>query len=165
MENLDKIMEDYDIGIIYEIFGDDYNVKINDNKNNNTINSSQYKILIEKIYNFNSESQSMTVITKNILDKSRRIYIKGAPERILEKCTKKSKPNNINELIMNLTKKGLRVIACSTRLLNKYEYITKSNLNLKNDINPINIEKGMTFLGLIIFKNPLNFNFCIFNSI
>ena len=28
MENLDKIMEDYDIGIIYEIFGDDYNVKI-----------------------------------------------------------------------------------------------------------------------------------------
>ncbi len=126
--------------------------KINDNKNNNTINSSQYKILIEKIYNFNSESQSMTVITKNILDKSRRIYIKGAPERILEKCTKKSKPNNINELIMNLTKKGLRVIACATRLLKKTEYI---NNNVNYEINPINIEKGMTFLGLIIFKNPL----------
>ena len=126
--------------------------KINDNKNNNTINSSQYKILIEKMYNFNSESQSMTVITKNILDKSRRIYIKGAPERILEKCTKKSKPNNINELIMNLTRKGLRVIACATRLLKKTEYI---NNNGNYEINPINIEKGMTFLGLIIFKNPL----------
>ena len=116
---------------------------------------SQYKILIEKMYNFSSESQSMAVITTNVLDKSRRIYIKGAPERILEKCSKKSKPNNINELIMNLTKKGLRVIACATRLLNKYEYMIKSNLNLKNEINPINIEKGMTFLGLVIFKNPL----------
>ena len=94
----------------------------------------------------------MTVITKNILDKSRRIYIKGAPERILEKCTKKSKPNNINELIMNLTRKGLRVIACATRLLKKTEYI---NNNVNYEINPINIEKGMTFLGLIIFKNPL----------
>ena len=136
------------------------NIKRKKEKNKNTLkyilnSESQYKILIEKMYNFNSESQSMAVITKNVLDKSRRIYIKGAPERILEKCSKKSKPKNINELIMNLTKKGLRVIACATRLLNEYEYIIKSNLNLKNDINPINIEKNMTFLGLVIFKNPL----------
>ena len=53
---------------------------------------------------------------------------------------------------MDLTKKGLRVIACATRLLKKTEYI---NNNINYEINPINIEKGMTFLGLIIFKNPL----------
>lgn len=81
---------------------------LNENKRNINFPPSilpQYKILIEKIFPFNSENQTTTVITQNILDKSRRIYIKGAPEKILEKCTKYSKPDNINNLIMDLTKK------------------------------------------------------------
>ena len=97
---------------------------LDDNKKNRNFSLAslpQYKILIEKIYPFSSENQTTTVITKNILDKSRRIYIKGAPEKILEKCTKLSKPDNINSLIMDLTKKGLRVIACATRLLDGRE--------------------------------------------
>ena len=145
------------------------------NKNFSLSTLPQYKILIEKIYPFNSENQSTTVITKNILDKSRRIYIKGAPEKILEKCTKSSKPSNINNLIMDLTKKGLRVIACATRLLdqikeNEYKdnfHRKKSDKSHNNsfrgrfqslyekEINPIDKENDLTFLGLVIFKNPL----------
>ena len=136
----------------------------------------QYKILIEKIYPFNSENQTTTVITKNILDRSRRLYIKGAPEKILEKCTKSSKPDNINNLIMDLTKKGLRVIACATRLLDQdkedeykdslYKRKTENSLTstssrgrfkslYEKEINPIDKESNLIFLGLVIFKNPL----------
>ena len=140
---------------------------------------SQYKILIEKIYPFNSENQTTTVITKNILDKSRRIYIKGAPEKLLEKCTASSKPENINALIMDLTKQGLRVIACATRLLdqekeeykdNSHKKANSNSINMgyyrtmpssrtfsvyEKEINPIEKESNLTFLGLIIFRNPL----------
>ena len=147
-------------------------------------NLSQYKILIEKIYPFNSENQTTTVITKNILDKSRRIYIKGAPEKLLDKCTNSSKPENINSLIMDLTKQGLRVIACATRLLDQEKEEYKDNVNnssnykkgtissinygyyrsapesrtfslYQKEINPIEKENNLTFLGLIIFRNPL----------
>ena len=153
---------------------------LEDNKKN--INFSlaslpQYKILIEKIYPFSSENQTTTVITKNILDKSRRIYIKGAPEKILEKCNKLSKPDNINSLIMDLTKKGLRVIACATRLLdgregeeqyNENTHMKKKSENgfiinsrgrkqtlYEKELNPIDKETNLIFLGLVIFKNPL----------
>ena len=149
------------------------------NKNIPILTLPQYKILIEKIYPFNSENQTTTVITKNILDKSRRIYIKGAPEKILEKCTKSSKPENINNLIMDLTKKGLRVIACATRLLdqqreeeykdniyrkqsntifnfnNKSNHLKKNQSLYEKEFNPIDKENNLTFLGLVIFKNPL----------
>ena len=142
-------------------------------------NLSQYKILIEKIYPFNSENQTTTVITKNILDNSRRIYIKGAPEKLLDKCTTSSKPENINALIMDLTKQGLRVIACATRLLDQEKEEYKDNNQKKfpsgsfnnsyyraistsrtysiyeKEINPIDKENNLTFLGLIIFRNPL----------
>lgn len=117
-------------------------------------NRAQYKILIEKQYNFSSETQSVTVITQNLFDKTRRIYIKGAPEKILDKCINESKPPNINERIMELTKKGLRVIACSTRLLKLGEY-SKVEINQEKEINPVEKEKNMIFLGLVIFKNPL----------
>ena len=158
------------------------NKNLDDNKLNRNFSLAslpQYKILIEKIYPFSSENQTTTVITKNILDKSRRIYIKGAPEKILEKCTKLSKPDNINSLIMDLTKKGLRVIACATRLLDGREgeeqyndniYIKQKkennfNFNIINrgrkqtlcekELNPIDKESNLIFLGLVIFKNPL----------
>ena len=111
---------------IYKIteksFFNNLRYNLDKNKKNKRIpltSLSQYKILIEKIYPFNSENQTTSVITKNILDKSRRIYIKGAPEKLLEKCTNSSKPENINSLIMDLTKQGLRVIACATRLLDQ----------------------------------------------
>ena len=119
----------------------------------NQENQKQYKILIEQIYNFSSETQSMSVVVKNILDNTRRIFIKGAPEKILDKCSKESKPEGINKRIMELTKQGLRVIACSTRVLKESEY-SQDNKNIK-DINPIEKEKNMVFLGLVIFKNPL----------
>ena len=153
---------------------------LDDNKKNRNFSLAslpQYKILIEKIYPFSSENQTTTVITKNILDKSRRIYIKGAPEKILEKCAKLSKPDNINSLIMDLTKKGLRVIACATRLLDGREgeeqynevmytkkksekFISFNNMRRKQtfyekELNPIDKETNLIFLGLVIFKNPL----------
>jgi len=173
---------------IYKIteksFFNNLKYNLDKNKKNKHIplsNLSQYKILIEKIYPFNSENQTTTVITKNILDKSRRIYIKGAPEKLLEKCTNSSKPENINELIMDLTKQGLRVIACATRLLDQekeeykdnnsnYKKVTTGSINFgyyrtnpssrtfsvyEKEINPIDKENNLTFLGLIIFRNPL----------
>ena len=158
----------------------DKNKKNKKNKHIALTNLSPYKILIEKIYPFNSENQTTTVITKNILDKSRRIYIKGAPEKLLDKCTNSSKPENINSLIMDLTKQGLRVIACATRLLdqekeeykdsNNYKKGTLASINngyyrrvpslrtfsvYEKEINPIEKENNLTFLGLIIFRNPL----------
>ncbi|MCQ2816937.1 MAG: hypothetical protein MJ252_06705 [archaeon] len=114
-----------------------------------------YKLYVEKIYNFSSDTQSMTVITYNTIDKTRRIYKKGAPEKILENCLEETKPKDINEQIMKLAEGGLRVLAFSTRVLanlDTYKEMSKEELK---EYEEMGNQNGFTFLGLVAFKNPL----------
>lgn len=115
---------------------------------NNYSITKRYKQTIEHRFEFSSKFQSMSVITHNHLDDSYRFFIKGAPEKIIKLCKPETLPLDFNYQLLEHTKKGLRVIACATKLLPFGDYTTTG-------IKRENYESDLTFLGLIIFKNKL----------
>ena len=95
---------------------------------------------------FQSRFQSMSVIVKNSIDESIRLYIKGAPEKIKKDCDPETLPHDLDRQLQNFTGKGFRVLACATKLLTKYEQDVDTREK---------VEKNMTFLGLIVFQNQV----------
>ena len=95
---------------------------------------------------FQSRFQSMSVIVKNSIDETIRLYIKGAPEKIKKDCDPETLPHDLDKQLQNFTGKGFRVLACATKLLTKYEQETDTREKLETD---------MTFLGLIVFQNQV----------
>jgi len=91
----------------------------------------------------------MSVITQNNIDDSYRYYIKGAPEKIVQICKKESIPETFEEILLQHTNSGLRVLACATKPL---ENISKSDIE---DNDRHKYEENLTFLGFIIFRNKL----------
>ena len=98
----------------------------------------------------------MSVIVKNNFNKSLRLYIKGAPEKIIFQCSKESIPINYDAVHRKYTLQGFRVLACATKLISN---------NCKNEEDIIYDEeyqyyKGndLIFLGLILFQNKIKSN-------
>ena len=121
--------------------------------NNNDIRNKNKKKLENNFYlkylyrsEFSSRFQSMSVIVKNNIDNSIRLYVKGAPEKIKKECDKETIPLDLDKQLQNYTSKGFRVLGCATKLLSRY--------NPEIDIRE-KIEQDMTFLGLIIFQNQV----------
>ena len=133
------------------------NIEINNNKfnsiNNTTINNKNKKKLENNFYlkylyrsEFASRFQSMSVIVRNSIDNSIRLYVKGAPEKIKKDCDEETIPIDLDKQLQNYTSKGFRVLGCATKLLSRY--------NPEQDTRE-KIEHDMTFLGLIIFQNQI----------
>ena len=132
--------------------------KEKNNTYNNTLNKSKMKedknykmennFYLKYLYRseFASRFQSMSVIVKNSIDKSIRLYVKGAPEKIKKDCDKETIPIDLDKQLQNFTSKGFRVLACATKLLSTYNPETDTREK---------IEKEMTFLGLIVFQNQI----------
>lgn len=129
-------------------------------KNNNTSTNNHHKIKLRKQIKiesnfylkylqrseFQSRFQSMSVIVKNSIDETIRLYIKGAPEKIKKDCDPETLPHDLDRQLQNFTGKGFRVLACATKLLSKFEQEVDTREK---------IEKNMTFLGLIVFQNQV----------
>ena len=111
----------------------------------------RYSLTILKRFEFSSKFQSMSVISRNNLTKTYRYFIKGAPEKILQACNPKSIPYDFNKILINHTKCGFRVLAAATKKINNIEIL---DLNQKEFSRTV-LEKDLTFLGFIIFKNKL----------
>ena len=95
---------------------------------------------------FQSRFQSMSVIVKNSIDETIRLYIKGAPEKIKKDCDPETIPLDLDRQLQSFTGKGFRVLACATKLLENFNQDVDSREK---------IEKNMTFLGLIVFQNQV----------
>ena len=95
---------------------------------------------------FQSRFQSMSVIVKNSIDETIRLYIKGAPEKIKKDCDPETLPHDLDRQLQNFTGKGFRVLACATKLLSRFDQDVDTREK---------IEKNMTFLGLIVFQNQV----------
>ena len=126
---------------------------------NKNINLSQdnelnsYKLQVIYRGQFESRNQSMSVIVKNNFNDSIRLYIKGAPEKIIRQCKDRSIPFNYDEIHRKYTLQGYRVLACATKLIadnsdNEEEIISNEEYqNYKNN--------DLVFLGLILFQNKI----------
>ena len=140
-----------------------YNNSIHNNININSTNSSiqnHHKIKLKKHLKtesnfylkylqrseFQSRFQSMSVIVKNSIDETIRLYIKGAPEKIKKDCDPETLPLDLDRQLQNFTGKGFRVLACATKLLSKFDQDVDTREK---------IERNMTFLGLIVFQNQV----------
>ena len=117
---------------------------------------NSYKLKVIYRSHFESRNQSMSVIVKNNFNKTIRLYIKGAPEKIISQCLKESMPKNYDEIHRKYTLQGFRVLACATKLISE---------NSKNELDIICNEeyqnyKGndLIFLGLILFQNKIKSN-------
>ncbi len=104
---------------------------------------------------FNSDRKFMITLC-NINKEKNCLYIKGAPEKIFEKCSfvlNKSKIEKLNSKNLDNIKKqynimassGLRILGCAYKNINiKYKKISKNNY-----------EKDLIFVGFFAIKDPL----------
>ena len=128
--------------------------KLNDIDTEDEKNSYKLKVIYRS--HFESRNQSMSVIVKNNFNKSLRLFIKGAPEKIIVQCIKDSIPINYDEIHRKYTLQGFRVLACATLLIS-------DNSNHEQEIicnEEFQNYKGndLIFLGLILFQNKIKSN-------
>jgi len=125
---------------------------------NNYIHS-QYEKLIT--LEFSRDRKSMSVLAKSKVDGSTDLFVKGAPEQILERCssihTEQSGVVPLSPSIKSLISKkinewaedGLRILA--------FAVVKNSPLNPNAKIDPksfVNYESNMTFVGLTGMMDP-----------
>ena len=133
------------------------NNSINNKLNNSNLDSGKgkntYKLKVIYRSHFESRNQSMSVIVKNNFNKSLRLYIKGAPEKIIVQCSKESIPINYDEIHRKYTLQGFRVLACATKLISNN---SKNEEDIICDDEYQNYKgNDLIFLGLILFQNKI----------
>ena len=106
-----------------------------------------YELGILHIFHFTSKLKRMAVIVKNLENGQMRIYTKGAPEVLLQKCT--NVPKDLSGILSNYTRKGYRVLACAYKNLENMKYTQIKSTKIED------FEENLNFIGLIILQNKL----------
>ena len=119
----------------------------------NELNSYKLKVIYRS--HFESRNQSMSVIVKNNFNNSIRLYIKGAPEKIIMQCLEKSIPINYDEIHRRYTLQGFRVLACATKLISNTSTKEKEEEIICNEEYQNYKNNDLIFLGLILFQNKI----------
>ncbi|KAG9288647.1 hypothetical protein G9A89_006748 [Geosiphon pyriformis] len=104
---------------------------------------------IIRTFEFVSSLRRMSVIVKRLKSHTMEVYVKGAPEIMIEICKKESLPQNYQEILNYYAHHGYRVIACAARSFNDLTWMKAQKV--KRD----QIEQELQFLGFIIFENKL----------
>ena len=66
--------------------------------------NSPYEVAIIKRFDFEASLQRMSVIGKNMIDKTIRAYVKGSPEKIADLCLPYSIPDDFHSVLETYTK-------------------------------------------------------------
>ena len=106
---------------------------------------NRYKLRIYKKFIFN-EGISCAVIVYNFLIHKLRFMVKGTPEEIIDKCNKRTIPNDLEKKISFYRKKGLIVLACASKVLDITNYED-------NDDDLEYYMEDLAFCGLITLEN------------
>lgn len=104
---------------------------------------------------FSSERKYMATLNRGQGDRPNMLYVKGAPERLLDFCTHieldgqrvRLTPEHraeIQAVIENLASKALRVLAGAYKEMDPQQY----------EVKPIDVENGLTFVGLWAMIDP-----------
>ena len=113
-----------------------------------SINGNSYKLRIYKKFIFN-QNLCTAAIVHNFLTNELRFMIKGIPEDIINKCDKKTLPNNLNKIISLYRKQGFIVFCCASSLLDISTYKNEDNDDLESYM------EDLTFCGLITLENQI----------
>lgn len=112
-------------------------------------------LLLEQIgiihqYQFSSTLQRMSVVTKKLATPDFELFCKGSPEMIVALSKPETVPMNLLKSLKKYTEKGYRVIAIATKTLPPNWNYLKIKKTPREEM-----EKELTFLGLIILENRL----------
>ncbi|KAF9915959.1 hypothetical protein BX616_004966 [Lobosporangium transversale] len=104
---------------------------------------------IIRCFEFVSSLRRMSVIVKKLHSPGMDIYVKGAPEAMIDICLKDTLPFDYAERLSYYTHHGYRVIACATKSMPTLNFIRAQRVKREQ------MESELTFLGFIVFENKL----------
>ncbi len=113
-----------------------------------------YKLRIYKRFIKNGTLNSSAIVY-NFITKELRFMTKGIPEEVLEKCERRTLPDNFENIISLYRRRGFIIIVCAFKIIDVDEY---KDSNVLEDYMC-----DLTFCGFITLKNRLKKE--IFNSI
>eukprot|EP00117_Sycon_ciliatum_P023123 scpid7000/ scgid19742/ Probable cation-transporting ATPase 13A3 len=100
-------------------------------------------------YTFSSELQRMSVLVQRLgAARQAHVFCKGAPEMVVSLCDPGTVPNDFAQVLVSLTQKGYRVLACASKAL-CMPWHTYRNMAR------VDAEKDLSFLGLLVMCNTL----------
>lgn len=104
---------------------------------------------VVRMFEFVSALRRMSVIVKRLKSTSMEIYVKGAPEVMVDICDRDSFPQDYDDLLSYYTKRGYRVIAMAGKSIDGLSWLKAQRMKREQ------AESDLQFLGLIIFENRL----------
>ncbi|XP_035227612.1 probable cation-transporting ATPase 13A3 [Stegodyphus dumicola] len=119
-------------------------------KESSLLDEIPYEVGIIRQFPFSSGLQRMSVICRTLGSKHMDLYCKGAPEKISSLCLSETVPETFPELLKDYALQGYRVIALAYRKLDP-----KLSWHHAQKIKRDQVEKDLTFLGLLIMQNTL----------
>ena len=88
---------------------------VTENSDDSMEDEKNYQLALIRRFDFSSKLQRMSVIIKNFLDNSFKVFVKGSPERIRELCRIETLPKNFDEILQIYTECGYRVLALASK--------------------------------------------------
>ena len=99
-------------------------------------------------FEFSSENQCQTVLSKREIDGRYFLFMKGAPEKILQiSLTNNTLRTSLRDQIEALSSKGYRVIALASKELGS---VDEGEIFERKEL-----EKNLFCVGLVAFQNPM----------
>lgn len=110
-----------------------------------------------KEYEFISHLRRMSTICQFADSPSNlHVYVKGAPEVMVDICRPETLPVNFQELLYEYTHSGYRVIACATKVFhNSLDKKNPEDLRFLSEWSREKVESDLDFVGFIVFENRL----------
>lgn len=112
-------------------------------------NQDVLELGVIRTFEFVSALRRMSVIVKQLHSSSMEVFVKGAPEALIDICDRASLPQDFDDLLAYYTHHGFRVIACAGKSLPGLSWVEAQRLPREK------AENGLSFLGLIVFENKL----------
>uniref|UniRef100_A0A7S0FYL1 P-type Ca(2+) transporter n=1 Tax=Pyrodinium bahamense TaxID=73915 RepID=A0A7S0FYL1_9DINO len=125
------------------------------------------------VLEFTRDRKSMSVLCKDSAQEGNILYVKGAPESILERCTTILLPNGqaeplteegkkaVQDQVLEMARDALRTLALAVRVdlkdLNLHDYDGDTHTghsHLSDPANFVKVEQGLTFVGLVGIIDP-----------
>ncbi|GAW05440.1 Ca-transporting ATPase [Lentinula edodes] len=100
-------------------------------------------------FEFVSSLRRMSVVVKRLKSNSMEVYVKGAPEVMMDICEKDSFPEDYDDLLSYYTKRGYRVIAMAGKSIEGLSWLKAQRMKREQ------AESKLKFLGLTIFENKI----------
>uniref|UniRef100_A0A1B6M2J0 Cation-transporting ATPase n=2 Tax=Graphocephala atropunctata TaxID=36148 RepID=A0A1B6M2J0_9HEMI len=114
-----------------------------------------YEIGIMKKFPFSTSTMTMTVVGRVLGAGHMTVYTKGAPESLINMCLPSTVPESLDSALSEYTVCGYRVIALAYRKMpRKFSWLHAQRCQR------CEVEKDLTFLGLLLIQNNLKPKSC-----